>query len=48
LIDRNARWRNELARDGREIAAAMPVRVLYHLVLCFAEAMRLWPLLPAG
>jgi mannose/cellobiose epimerase-like protein (N-acyl-D-glucosamine 2-epimerase family) len=48
LIDRNARWRNELARDGREIAAAMPIRVLYHLVLCFAEAMRLWPLLPAG
>ena len=42
LIDATARWRNRLARDGRDIAAELPVRVFYHVFLCFAELMRLW------
>jgi mannose/cellobiose epimerase-like protein (N-acyl-D-glucosamine 2-epimerase family) len=43
LIEPNARWRNELARDGTDRRMPVPVRVLYHLMLCFAETMRLWP-----
>ncbi len=42
LIDATARWRNRLARDGRDVAAELPVRVFYHVFLCFAELMRLW------
>ena len=47
LVDRRGLWRNELARDGRDPRVTLPVRVLYHLLLCFAEALRLWPRLPA-
>ncbi|MFI4988160.1 MAG: AGE family epimerase/isomerase [Alphaproteobacteria bacterium] len=47
LIDGKARWRNQLARDGRELSSELPVRVFYHLFLCFAELLRLWPTLPA-
>lgn len=43
LIEPSARWRNELARDGTDRGAPVSVRVLYHLLLCFAETMRLWP-----
>jgi mannose/cellobiose epimerase-like protein (N-acyl-D-glucosamine 2-epimerase family) len=43
LIDRTGRWRNQLTRDGRSLPTELPARVLYHLVLCFAETMRLWP-----
>ena len=46
LVDRRARWRNQLARDGRELSRGLPVRVFYHLFLCFAELLRLWPTLP--
>lgn len=47
LIDRTCLWRNSLGRDGSELPGEIPVRVLYHLVLCFAETMRLWPALAA-
>jgi mannose/cellobiose epimerase-like protein (N-acyl-D-glucosamine 2-epimerase family) len=47
LIDRTCLWRSTLARDGSDLPAEIPVRVLYHLVLCFAETMRLWPTLAA-
>lgn len=43
LVDRRGLWRNELARDGLDPRVTLPVRVLYHLLLCFAEALRLWP-----
>ena len=43
LVDRRGLWRNELARDGSDPRITLPVRVLYHLLLCFAEALRLWP-----
>jgi mannose/cellobiose epimerase-like protein (N-acyl-D-glucosamine 2-epimerase family) len=33
-------WRNQLDRAGREVSTEIPVRVLYHLFLCFAEAIR--------
>jgi mannose/cellobiose epimerase-like protein (N-acyl-D-glucosamine 2-epimerase family) len=42
LVDRRGLWRNELARDGSDVRVTLPVRVLYHLLLCFAEVMRLW------
>jgi mannose/cellobiose epimerase-like protein (N-acyl-D-glucosamine 2-epimerase family) len=48
LIDRHGLWRNELARDGSDACVTLPVRVLYHLLLCFAEALRLWPQLQAS
>jgi mannose/cellobiose epimerase-like protein (N-acyl-D-glucosamine 2-epimerase family) len=47
LVDRRGLWRNELARDGSDACVILPVRVLYHLLLCFAEALRLWPQLQA-
>jgi len=47
LVDDKARWRNQLARDGRELSRELPVRVFYHLFLCFAELLRLWEKLPA-
>ena len=42
LVDRRGLWRNELTRDGGDPGVTLPVRVLYHLLLCFAEALRLW------
>lgn len=33
-------WRDQLARDGREISSHIPASTLYHLFLCIAEAMR--------
>jgi mannose/cellobiose epimerase-like protein (N-acyl-D-glucosamine 2-epimerase family) len=47
LVDRRGLWRNELARDGSDARVTLPVRVLYHLVLCFAEVLRLRPQLQA-
>ncbi|HEY2113306.1 MAG TPA: AGE family epimerase/isomerase, partial [Dongiaceae bacterium] len=47
LVDRRGLWRNELARDGSDPRVTVPARVLYHLLLCFAEALRLWPQLQA-
>ncbi len=47
LVAPNARWRNQLARDGRELSRELPVRVFYHLFYCLAELLRLWPTLPA-
>jgi len=47
LVDRRGLWRNELGRDGSDARVTLPVRVLYHLLLCFAEALRLWPRLQA-
>ncbi len=47
LVDGKARWRNQLARDGSELSRELPVRVFYHLFLCFAEILRLWTALPA-
>ena len=47
LVDHRGLWRNELARDGSDARVTLPVRVLYHLLLCFAEALRLWPQLQA-
>lgn len=43
LVDRRGLWRNALERDGADRRVTLPTRVLYHLLLCFAEAMRLWP-----
>jgi len=43
LVDRRGLWRNELARDGSDARVTLPVRVLYHLLLCFAETLRVWP-----
>jgi len=42
LVDPHGLWRNELTRDGGDPGVTLPVRVLYHLLLCFAEALRLW------
>ena len=36
-------WRNRLARDGDVIDATAPTRILYHVVLGLAEAMRVFP-----
>jgi mannose/cellobiose epimerase-like protein (N-acyl-D-glucosamine 2-epimerase family) len=47
LVDRRGLWRNELTRDGTDPRVTVPARVLYHLLLCFAEALRLWPQLQA-
>lgn len=43
LVDRRGLWRNALARDGADPRVTVPTRVLYHLLLSFSEAMRLWP-----
>jgi mannose/cellobiose epimerase-like protein (N-acyl-D-glucosamine 2-epimerase family) len=48
LIDRTGRWHNQLARDGSELSTPLPVGVLYHLVLCSAETMRLSSALAAA
>ncbi len=47
LVDRTALWHHELARDGSAPPSAVHSRVFYHLILCFAETMRLWPALTA-
>jgi mannose/cellobiose epimerase-like protein (N-acyl-D-glucosamine 2-epimerase family) len=47
LVDRRGLWRNALARDDADRRVTVPTRVLYHLLLCFSEAMRLWPALMA-
>jgi mannose/cellobiose epimerase-like protein (N-acyl-D-glucosamine 2-epimerase family) len=43
LVGGTGLWRHELARDGAVLPSKLPTRMLYHLVLCFAETMRLWP-----
>ncbi len=48
LIDSTGRWRNRLARDGKDLSPDLPVRVFYHLFLCLAETLRLWPTLPGS
>jgi mannose/cellobiose epimerase-like protein (N-acyl-D-glucosamine 2-epimerase family) len=46
LPDR-ANWHNALSRDGRPLAGATPARVLYHLFLAIAEAVRVLESKPA-
>lgn len=42
-----ANWRNQLSRDGQPLTDATPARVLYHLFLAIAEAIRVLETKPA-
>ena len=41
IVADDGTWVNQLDGDGAWVAGPVPVRVLYHLVLAFAEAARL-------
>lgn len=45
IVDRGGRWRNQLNRNGADIAAKLPVRVFYHFVSAMAECVRVWSVL---
>jgi mannose/cellobiose epimerase-like protein (N-acyl-D-glucosamine 2-epimerase family) len=41
IVADDGTWANQLDEDGASVAGPVPVRVLYHLMLAFAEAARL-------
>ena len=36
-------WRNRLGRDGTVLDPTAPTRILYHVMMCVSEAMRVFP-----